>query len=59
MNEYTKKRLTTIVGLALLAVCCYLIIDGQRNIGYAGTVQMLIGLVGILVLFYLYNRAHK
>ena len=59
MNEYTKKRVATIGGLALLALSCYLIIDGQRSVGYAGTAQMLVGLVGILALFYLYNRSHK
>ncbi len=59
MNEYTKKRIMTIGALALLVLFCYMIISGQRNIGYAGTAQMMAGLAGILILFYLYNRSHQ
>lgn len=33
-----------------------LIVTGQRNIGPAGLLHMLVGLAGILLLLYLYNR---
>ena len=49
----------TIGALAMLVLFCYMIISGQRNIGYAGTAQMMAGLAGILILFYLYNRSHQ
>lgn len=33
-----------------------LIVTGQRNIGPAGLLIMIIGLAGILILLYLYNK---
>lgn len=35
------------------------IISGQRNIGPLGLLVMLIGLAGILILLYLYNRKYQ
>ena len=37
----------------------FYIITGQRNIGPAGLGNMLIGLAGILILIYLYNRKYQ
>ena len=36
-----------------------LIITGQRSIGPGGLAVMLVGLVGILVLLYLYNKKYQ
>lgn len=33
-----------------------LIVTGQRRIGPAGLITMLVGLAGILILLYLYNK---
>lgn len=50
------KWLVRIIYLMIFVLSMTLIITGQRNIGVTGLVCMLIGLVGILVLLYLYNK---
>lgn len=50
------KWVLRFVYLVVFVLSMVLIITGQRNIGVAGLLSMLAGLVGILVLIYLYNR---
>ena len=45
--------------LLIFIVSIVLIVTGQRNIGPAGLLTMLVGLAGILVLLYLYNRKYQ
>lgn len=45
--------------LLIFVISMVLIITGQRTIGPAGLAVMLIGLLGILVLLYLYNKKFK
>lgn len=59
MNEYLKQKLVMIAGAVAFLFCIWLIVNGQRTISYPSLIQMLIGLCGILVLLWLYNRAHK
>lgn len=47
-----------IVGAAVLALCVVLIVVGQRTVSFAHLGLMLLGLAGILVLLYLYNRSY-
>lgn len=63
MNEYAKKKLTVAVGVVVLLVCIGLVIFGH-NYGFSGDLSKgigglgieLLGLAGILVLMYLYNK---
>lgn len=50
------KWIMRLLYIFIFIVCMALIICGQRNIGPAGLLIMLIGLAGLLVLLYLYNR---
>lgn len=45
--------------LLVFIVSVVLIVTGQRNIGPAGLLTMLVGLTGILVLLYLYNKKYQ
>ena len=63
MNEYTKKKLTVAAGVVALLVCIGLVIfghsygfSGELSKGISGLGIELLGLGGILVLLYLYNK---
>lgn len=56
MNEYTKAKLKTLAGVLLFGLCVALIIVGQRTVGWASLGLMLLGLGGILILLYIYNK---
>ncbi len=45
--------------LLVFIVSIVLIVTGQHNIGPAGLLTMLVGLAGILVLLYLYNKKYQ
>jgi len=45
--------------LLIFIVSIVLIVTGQRNIGPAGLLTMLVGIAGILVLLYLYNKKYQ
>ncbi len=45
--------------VVMFLICLGLIVVGQKHIGYAGTVQMLAGLSGLLVLLWDYNRRYQ
>lgn len=57
--EHTKRKLLTALGAAGVVGALWLIIDGQKKIGYPGLCEMLAGLGCILLLLYLYNRTHR
>lgn len=50
------KWVIRLLYLAVFIASMALIVTGQRNIGPLGLLTMLAGLVGILVLLYLYNK---
>ena len=54
-----SKVIKNVVLLAVFIICLALIIIGQKNISVTGLVMELIGLAGLLVLLYLYNRKYK
>lgn len=37
-------------------ICIFMIVLGQRNIGYIGLLIMLVGLLGLLALLFEYNK---
>lgn len=66
MNEYKKKTLKIILAAVAALVCLALVIIGHTmgfgsdfNQGVIGLFVQLVGLAGILVLLYLYNRGYK
>lgn len=50
------KWIVRLIYLLIFIGSMVLIMTGQRNIGPAGLLTMIVGLVGILVLLYLYNK---
>ena len=59
MNEFTKKIVTAIVVLFVFVVCVALVVIGQRNIGASGLMIQLVGVAGLVVLLWLYNRQYR
>ena len=59
MNEYTKKLLVGILVAIVFVVCVAMVIVGHRNIGIAGLGVQMLGLAGLIVLLWLYNRQYK
>lgn len=53
------KWIIRILYLLVFVVSMALIVTGQRNIGPAGLLTMIVGLAGILILLYLYNRKYQ
>lgn len=53
------KWLVRLLYLVVFIVSMALIVNGQHNIGPTGLLVMLIGLAGILVLLYLYNKKYQ
>ncbi len=56
MDVYAKKRLKVLLGLLSFAACVALIIIGQQRVGWGRLGVMILGLCGIMVLLYVYNR---
>lgn len=54
-----EGRLFSIVKLILFVVFVALVIVGQTQIGYGHLVMMLVGLAGLLVLLYSYNKKYR
>lgn len=54
-----SKVIKNVVLLVIFIVCLALIIIGQKNISATGLSMELIGLAGLLVLLFLYNRKYK
>ena len=59
MNDYTKKLLVGILAEVVFIACIVLVIVGQKNIGPTGLLTMLVGLAGLLILLWIYNRQYK
>lgn len=59
MNEYTKKLLVGILVAIVFVVCVALVIIGHRNVGLSGLGTQMIGLAGLIILLWLYNRQYK
>lgn len=53
--KWIMRLLYVLIFIASMA----LIVTGQRNIGPSGLGSMVTGLMGILVLIYLYNRKYQ
>lgn len=54
-----NQTLSTVLKVVTFIVCIALVIWGQRTTGYIYLAVQLIGLAGILVLLYLYNKSYQ
>lgn len=59
MDERTKSRLITLLATVFFVICVALVVIGQKNIGVPGTLTMLAGLAGLVLLLFLYNKQFK
>lgn len=61
MKNFMKdhKLLNAIICIVILVVSLFLIITGQPQIGIPGTIRMLIGLAGLVILLGYYNSFYK
>lgn len=59
MSETLKKGLTAVVVIIIFVICVALVVTGQRHIGATGLLRQLSGVMGLIVLLYLYNRKYK
>ena len=59
MNERTKSVLKTVLAAIFFIICVALVVLGQKNVNPAGLLVMLLGLAGLILLLYLYNRQFK
>ena len=55
MDKTAKNIIMAIITIA----CLFLIVTGQRNISLQGLAMELVGLAGLLILLYFYNRRYK
>ena len=58
-DKNMSKTVKNIIAVILVFVCLFLIVSGQRTICLQGLIKEIVGLVGLLVLLYLYNRQYK
>ncbi len=59
MSEQAKKIVIGIVLAIVFVVCICLVVVGQKHIGPGGLAVMLLGLAGLIVLLWLYNKQYK
>ncbi len=59
MNEYLKQRLLTTLRILLFLGCVVLVMIGQRDVSYGNLGVMGLGLVGMLVIIWDYNRRNR
>lgn len=53
-----KKWIKGLLYAVFFVIFMVMVIGGQRHIGYAGLCVQMIGLIGLLVLLYLYNKKY-
>lgn len=59
MSEKMKKIVTMTILIVIFIISIVLTVVGQRNIGPAGLLTMLVGLAGLIFLLWFYNRQYK
>lgn len=57
--EENKKWIVVLINTVLFIACMALVIAGQRRIEAVGLIMQMVGLVGILLLIYFYNRKYQ
>lgn len=59
MNEKTKKILRILISVIIFAISIGLLVSGQQRIGPGGLMMMMVGLAGLILLLYRYNRNYR
>lgn len=59
MNEKIRKIAFAVLAAAVFVLSVALVVVGQRHIGASGLRLMLVGLAGLIVLLWMYNRRYK
>ncbi len=54
-----SKTIKNTIMIIAMVICFALIIIGQKNISVTGLVMEIVGLIGLLILLYLYNARFK
>lgn len=54
-----ENKVKSIAMLVVFLICLSMIILGQRNVGYTGLAVEFVGLIGLLIILYIYNKEHK
>ncbi len=54
-----NKNIAIIIKLVIFIVCLGLIIWGQKTVSYLNLGAQLVGLSGLLVLLYTYNKTYR
>ncbi len=57
--NFIKNIVCATLKTVILLVCFYLVVRGQRMVGYPGLSMMLTGLIGILIFLYSYNKKYN
>lgn len=57
--EYRWKKIRMGLGILFFLACVALVVIGQKRISYEGTLLMLLGLSGIILCLYVYNRSYR
>lgn len=55
MNKYVK----TIACLVVFIVCIVLVVVGQKTVGIPYLLMELLGLAGLLIMLYFYNKKYQ
>ena len=53
------NKIKSMVMVVVFIICLSMIILGQRNVGYTGLGVEFVGLLGLLIILYIYNKEHK
>ena len=59
MSETAKKIITALIVLVVFVISLTLVVIGQKNVGVSGLGLMLLGLAGLVLLLWFYNRKFK
>ena len=57
--EYKLKTIFTMLGVLVFAGCVALVVWGQKSISPSGLGLMMLGLAGIVLCLWIYNRTHR
>ncbi|WP_154515514.1 DUF6903 family protein [Velocimicrobium porci] len=57
--ENMQKWIVRIIATVVFGFCIALIVTGQKTVGFPYLVRMLIGLFGLLLLLYFYNKKNQ
>ena len=51
--------INTILSLIAFIVCVALVVIGQKTVGIPNLMMEIVGVIGIMILIYLYNRKYQ